>query len=203
VTPYQLPDLPFGYHALEPWCSAETVHLHHDKHHRAYVDGANEARDALADCDPSDKHRFAGITLALEFNLAGHVLHTLFWDSLSPDGVKPDDTLTARIKEDFGSVDTLTKRLTAACMAVQGSGWAAIAYDPMSNSLIVDTLHDHHRELVPNTTLLGVIDMWEHAYYLTHRNDKATWAKAAVEHINWTNVAHRFNDVAGAMARRH
>ncbi len=190
---YFLHDLPFAYDALEPWCSAETLELHHGKHHAAYVKGANEAADALDTVDPGDTYQLAGIQAALTFNVAGNALHSLFWESLSPDVDMPKTGLLAQIDTDFGSVDRLQDLLRAECKGVQGSGWGALVFDPTTQRLQVGKLHDHEHSLIPNSALLAVIDVWEHAYYLGYRNDRATWVKAVVEHLDWSAIGERFS----------
>lgn len=198
---YTLPDLPYAYDALEPWCDAETMHLHHDKHHAAYVKGANAATEELAALDPADASRRAGATAALTFNLGGHVLHSLFWENLTPNAAPPPRAMLDRLARDFGSFDRFRALFAATCTGVQGSGWGAIVHDPIADRLQVAALHDHHRDLVPGGSILAVVDVWEHAYYLTHHNDRAAWVAAALEHLDWTVVAVRLERTA-TMARR-
>jgi superoxide dismutase, Fe-Mn family len=196
---YFLHDLPFAYDALEPWCPAETLELHHGKHHAAYVNGANEAAQALDTVDPGDAYRLAGIQTALTFNVAGHALHSLFWESLAPEETTPTGELQRHISTDFGSLDHLEGLLLAECKGVQGSGWAALIFDPMSKGLQVASLHDHQVGLTPNASLLAVIDVWEHAYYLKHRNDRAAWVKAVVDHLDWAAIAARYDVASEAL----
>ena len=188
---YSLPDLPYAYDALEPWCDATTLELHHSKHHQAYVDGANKAAGAMRETDPSDAHTLTALRGALTFNLAGHTLHSLFWENLSPEPTKPSADLGKELTEQFGSPERLTKLWTSAAMGVQGSGWGALAYDPVADQIYAVSLHDHQHHVVPNSCLIAVIDVWEHAYYLTHRNDRATWVGEAIEHVDWARVATR------------
>lgn len=189
---YFLPELPYSYDALEPWCPAETLHLHHAKHHAAYVRGANEAAVALDAIDPADSYRLAGVQAALTFNLGGHVLHSLFWQNLSPHSTPPSGALAAQITTDFGSPARLHDLLTAASMGVQGSGWGALMYDSTSGTLRAAVLRVHQHELVAGTTVLAVVDVWEHAYYLTYRNDRAAWVQSVIDHLDWQTVARRF-----------
>ena len=192
---YTLPPLPYGYDALEPWLDAETLHLHHDKHHQAYVTGANAAAEALDEIDPGDANALAGARAALAFNLSGHVLHSLFWENLSPDTSAPSGALAAQIDNDFGSVDALAAQFAAICKGVQGSGWGALIHDPVAGSLYVAGIHDHQSQQVPDSTILALVDVWEHAYYLKYRNDRAAWVKAAWEHLDWTAIGGRFDRV--------
>ena len=182
-TPYSLPKLPYAYDALEPWCSAETLELHHDKHHGTYVKEANAALEELATVDPHDAARLAGLQSGLTFNLAGHVMHSLFWQSLDPAGDAPGTAMTDRLTTDFGSID----------LGVHGSGWGVLTADPITGSLRIGAVHDHQSELVAGSTTLAVIDVWEHAYYLTHRNERAKWVAATVKHLNWAIIAERYD----------
>ena len=193
TTPYSLPRLPFAYDALEPWCSAETLEIHHDKHHGTYVKEANAAAAELTTVDPHDTPRLAGLQSALTFNLAGHVMHSLFWASLDPAGDGPTTAMQAVLTKDFGSVERFNDLLTAACIGVHGSGWGVLSADPVTGGLRVGAVHDHQSEHVAAATTLAVIDVWEHAYYLTHRNERAKWVAAAVQHLNWTNIAERYS----------
>jgi superoxide dismutase, Fe-Mn family len=189
---YFLHDLPFAYDALDPWCPAETLELHHGKHHAAYVAGANAAAEALDTVDPGDAYQLAGVQTALTFNVAGHVLHSLFWESLAPEKCTPTGDLKSQIEADFGSTEHLADLLRAECKGVQGSGWGALLFDPMSKQLQVASLHDHQMGVTPNSSMLAVIDVWEHAYYLKHRNDRASWVKAVVDHLDWSAIGSRF-----------
>ncbi len=195
TTVYSLPPLAFAYDALEPWCSAETLELHHDKHHATYVTDANAAAEQLATVDPHDAPRLAGLQSALTFNLAGHVMHSLFWDSLDPAGAGPGREMQEQLTEDFGSIERFNDLLTAACLGVHGSGWGVLRADPVTGALGVGSVHDHQSEHIAGSTTLAVIDVWEHAYYLTHRNERAKWVAAAVQHLNWTNIAQRYSRV--------
>ena len=188
---YSLPKLPYAVDALGPWCPAETLELHHGKHHATYVEQANAAVEELADIDPEDAERLAGVRAALTFNLSGHVLHSLFWESLTPETRKPSNPFSARIASDFGSLERFGALLTSACVKVQGSGWGALLVDSQTGSLRVGSILDHSNGIVPGSQLLAVIDVWEHAYYLTHKNDRASWVDAAVEHLDWEAIEQR------------
>ena len=193
---YALPALPYSYDALEPWCPAETLQLHHAKHHAAYVRGANESAEIVGDIDPDDSYRLAGVQATFNFNLGGHILHSLFWPNLSPHTTTPAGVLATQITADFGSKKRLNDMLTAVSMGVQGSGWGALVYDTGSQTLRATALHDHQHELVAGTEVLAVIDVWEHAYYLSHRNNRADWVTAVIAHLDWKVIAERFNVAA-------
>src|SRR5687767_6208893 len=127
---YTLPDLPYDHAALEPHYSAEVLALHHGKHHAAYVEGANAALERLAEArHDEDFDAIVGLQKSLAFNVSGHVMHSLFWKNLSPDGGgKPEGELAAAIEESFGSFEGFRSQLTAAVTSVQGSGWGALAW---------------------------------------------------------------------------
>ena len=191
---YVLPDLPYDYGALEPHISGQIMELHHDKHHQAYVTGANSAIEQLGEA------RHAGqlgtvnlLEKNLAFNLAGHVNHSVFWPNMSPDGGgKPDGDLAAAIDEYFGSFDGFRAHFTAAALGIQGSGWAILAWDSLGQRLIIEQLHDHQGNLVAGSVPLLLLDMWEHAFYLQYRNVKADYVKAWWSVANWADVTRRF-----------
>lgn len=190
---YTLPILPYAYDALDPWCPAETLHLHHAKHHAAYVHGANESAEQIDEIDPSDSYRLAGVQAAFNFNLGGHVLHSLFWPNLSPHKTSPKGLLADQILADFGSTTRFHDMLTAVSVGVQGSGWGALVYDSTSETLRTTALRDHQHELVAGTEVLALVDVWEHAYYLTNQNDRAAWVQSVIEHLDWEIIAKRFS----------
>lgn len=199
VDPYVLPDLPYPYDALAPWCPAETLKLHHGKHHANYVKEANSASELLADLDPSDEAKLGAVQNALAFNLAGHLMHSLFWTSITPTAAKPSAGLAARIKADFGSLERFNAMLRSACVKVQGSGWGALILDSSTGKLRVGSILNHNNGIVPGSQLVAVIDVWEHAYYLTHKNDRATWVGAAVDHLDWDAIERRCDEAATSL----
>jgi superoxide dismutase, Fe-Mn family len=191
---YSLPELPYDYAALEPHYSAQVLELHHDKHHKAYVDGANTALDKLDQARTSDDFGTINqLQKNLAFHLSGHVLHSMFWQNLSPDGGgKPEGELAAAIDEGFGDFEGLRNQLTESALAVQGSGWGALTWEPLGQRLIVEQVYDHQSNVGQGAPPLLVLDMWEHAYYLQYKNVKADWVKAFWEIVNWPDVASRF-----------
>ena len=191
---YSLPDLPYDYGALEPHISGEIMQLHHDKHHQAYVTGANTTLEKLAAARESgDFGTVLGVQQNLAFNLSGHVNHSVFWQNLSPDGGdKPDGDLGSAIERDFGSFDAFRAHFKAAATAIQGSGWGALTLDPVSGSLLIGTFQDHQgRQFTANAPLL-LLDMWEHAFYLQYRNVKADYVDAWWNVVNWADVSARY-----------
>jgi Fe-Mn family superoxide dismutase len=191
---YSLPDLPYDYSALEPHYSAEVLELHHDKHHAAYVKGANETLEKLEAARAKDDFAtIVGLQKAMAFHVSGHVLHSLFWKNLSPNGGgKPDGELQAAIEEFFGDFDAFKAQLAAATTTVQGSGWGVLAWEPTGQRLIVEQVYDHQGNVGNGSEPLLVFDAWEHAYYLQYKNVKADYVDALWEIVNWADVAERF-----------
>jgi superoxide dismutase, Fe-Mn family len=193
---YSLPELPYDYAALEPHYSAQVLELHHDKHHKAYVDGANTALDKLDQARTSDDFGTINqLQKNLAFHLSGHVLHSMFWENLSPDGGgKPESDLAAAIDEGFGTFEGLKNQLTESALNVQGSGWGALTWEPLGQRLIVEQVYDHQSNVGQGAPPLLVLDMWEHAYYLQFKNVKADWVDAFWNIVNWPDVAERFEN---------
>ncbi|MEU8344572.1 superoxide dismutase [Spirillospora sp. NPDC048832] len=192
---YTLPDLPYDYAALEPAITGEILELHHAKHHAAYVKGANDTLEKLAEA--RDKEQYGGL-VGLEktfaFNLSGHVLHSIFWNNLSPDGGdRPEGELAAAIDEHFGTFEAFQKQLTTATSTVQGSGWGVLAWEPLGRRLVVEQVYDHHGNVGMNTTPLLVFDAWEHAYYLQYRNVRPDYVEKLWTLVDWTDVTTRFD----------
>jgi Fe-Mn family superoxide dismutase len=199
MTKYTLPDLAYDYGALEPHLSGRILELHHDKHHKAYVDGANAVLDKLADARATgDFGSINQLEKNLAFHLSGHILHSIFWKNLNPaGGDKPAGDLGAAIDEHLGSFDAFRSQLTEAAMNVQGSGWSALSWEPVGKRLIVEQVYDHQGNVGQGGPPLLVLDMWEHAYYLQYENRKAEWVEAFWELADWDDVTKRFNNARG------
>ena len=191
---YVLPDLDYDYAALEPHYAARVLELHHDKHHAAYVKGVNSTLEQLAAARASsDMSALVGLEKSLAFNLSGHVLHSLFWKNLTPDGGgRPDGDLASAIDEYFGSFDAFRRHLSEAATTVQGSGWAALSWEPLGERLYVEQIYDHQGNTGQSGVPLLVIDAWEHAYYLQYENRKTEWVDAYWNLVNWPDVEGRF-----------
>jgi Fe-Mn family superoxide dismutase len=197
VPKYELPELPYDYTALEPHLSGQILELHHGKHHQAYVDGANTTFEKLGEARSSgDYDTINQLEKNMAFHLSGHVLHSLFWTNMAPDGGgEPDGELATAVKEYFGSFDAFRAQLTAAAMNVQGSGWGALSWEPLAGRLIVEQVYDHQGNVGQGGPPLLVLDMWEHAYYLQYKNVKKDWVDAYWNLVNWGDVATRFDRV--------
>ena len=194
MSTYSLPDLPYDHAALEPHIDARIMELHHGKHHAAYVAQADKALDNLAEARSSgDFALITKLSKDLAFNLSGHVLHSVFWTCMSPDGGgAPEGELAAAIEDSFGSFADLKAQLGEATKSVQGSGWGALAWEPMAGRLIVEQVYDHQSNVGQGSDPILVIDAWEHAFYLQYLNDKSAWVDAFWEVADWTAAAARF-----------
>jgi Fe-Mn family superoxide dismutase len=201
MTVYKLPDLNYDYSELEPNLSAEILELHHSKHHAAYVAGANTTLEQL-ETWRSTEDASPALLNALEKNLAfhvsGHVLHSLFWENLSPTaksgGGEPEGDLIDQINSDFGSFANFQKQFNATANGVQGSGWAALSWEPTAGKLVITQVFDHQSNLQQLATPLLVLDMWEHAFYLQYKNVKGDWVTNWWNIINWSDVATKLSN---------
>jgi superoxide dismutase, Fe-Mn family len=191
---YQLPDLPYDYAALEPAITGEILELHHSKHHAAYVKGANDTLEKIAEAqDKEDFGGLVGLEKTYAFNLSGHVLHSQFWQNLTPDGGdRPDGPLATAIDEHLGGFETFKKQLTAATTGVQGSGWGILGWEPLARRLVVTQVYDHHGNVGQGITPLLVFDAWEHAYYLQYRNVRPDYVTKLWDLVNWNDVTARY-----------
>jgi Fe-Mn family superoxide dismutase len=191
---YVLPDLGYDYGALEPHISGQVMELHHGKHHKAYVDKANETLEKLEKArDARDFERLAGLEKALAFNLSGHVLHSIFWKNMMPKGGgQPKGALASAITRDFGSFDAFKAQLTEVAATVMGSGWGTLVWEPMGQRLLTCQVYDHQSNLSQGGVSLLVIDAWEHAYYLQYKNQKKAFFDAVWNVWNWDDVAARY-----------
>ncbi|MER5597539.1 superoxide dismutase [Streptomyces sp. NPDC002265] len=199
---YALPDLPYDYAALEPAVTGQILELHHAKHHAAYVKGANDTLEQIAEVRDKDRitpTSLVGLEKTFAFNLSGHVLHSIFWQNLSPDGGdRPDGALADAIDEHLGGFEAFKKQLTVATASVQGSGWGVLAWEPLGKRLIVEQVYDHHGNVGQGTTPLLVFDAWEHAYYLQYKNVRPDYVTKLWDLVNWEDVAARYSAATGA-----
>ncbi len=198
---YVLPDLKYAYDALEPHIDAQTMELHHSRHHQAYVNGLNTANERLAEARESDDFSIVKHwSRELAFHGGGHFLHALFWKTMSPNGGgEPSDrSLRNVINRSFGSYDGFKRHFIAASNAVEGSGWGMLSYEPNSGKLVI-----HQAERQSDLTqwvsrpILGV-DVWEHAYYLNYQNRRGDYVNAFFNVINWNAVAELYDAAATA-----
>jgi len=196
---YTLPQLPYGYEQLQPYISQEQLQLHHQKHHQAYVNGANAILEKI------DKARKDGIDLdgkatlkELSFHIGGHLLHSLFWPNLAPPakgGGKPGGIAGTAIEKEFGSFERFKKEFSQAATSVEGSGWAALSFCKQTNRPIIMQIEKHNTNVYPMFTILMVIDVWEHAYYLDYKNERAKFVDAFWNIVNWDEVNRRLERI--------
>lgn len=199
---YRLPPLPYDYNALEPLYDEQTLRIHHDRHHAAYVKGLNEALQKLeAARKANDYSTIQGLSLQLAFNGSGHVLHTLFWHSMSPDKPQMPAGLVDTLNESFGSEQSARSQFAAAAKAVEGSGWGVLAYEPIADKLLILQCEKHQNLTIWNTVPLLVCDVFEHAYYLQFQNNRAAWVDNFMTLANWPFAAARLEQVRGMLGR--
>jgi Fe-Mn family superoxide dismutase len=198
---HQVPPLPYDYAALEPHIDEQTMRIHHDKHHQAYVDNLNKALEGTEWADrpleavlgnleliPQDKRT------AIRNNGGGHANHTLFWEIMSPDGGgEPQGKLADAIADTFDSVDELKNQVVDAGIKRFGSGWTWLIHDG-TGLAVVSTPNQDTPLMEDDTPLLG-IDVWEHAYYLKYQNRRPDYLAAWWNVVNWAEVGRRFEAV--------
>ncbi|MBA3652634.1 MAG: superoxide dismutase [Actinobacteria bacterium] len=195
---YHLPDLRYDYNALEPQISARIMELHHSKHHAAYVAGANRALEALRGARGSgDFSTLSMLEKNLAFNLSGHVLHSLFWDCLSPGGGgEPTGWIAEQLDADFGGFSPFREHMIEAASTIQGSGWALASWEPTSQRIVIEQAYDHQGNHGQGTVPILPIDAWEHAYYLQYENDKRSFFEAIWAIVDWPRVAARLDQAS-------
>ncbi|MCP1136115.1 DUF2935 domain-containing protein [Paenibacillus polysaccharolyticus] len=191
---HTLPPLPYAYNALEPHIDELTMRIHHDKHHQSYVDGLNVAEKKLA--ESRKKNNFELIKhweRELAFNGAGHYLHTIFWTIMNPaGGGKPTGMLAEQIKRDFGSYEAFKNQFTEAANKVEGSGWAMLVWSPRAHRLEILQAEKHQNLSQSDIVPLLPLDVWEHAYYLKHQNERKKYIEDWWNVVYWPAVAERY-----------
>ena len=192
-----LPDLPYDYGALEPVISAEIMELHYSKHHQTVVDEFNIAEEKLVDAiEKGNTSTIIGLQAALRFNGGGSINHSLLWQHLCPekDSGQPEGALLETINRDFGSLQSMQETLSAATVAIQGSGWGWLGYNRAEQRLEVATCSNQD-PLEASTGLIPRfgIDVWEHAYYLQYKNARPDYVKAIYRVANWKEISARLD----------
>jgi len=198
---YALPKLPYGYKDLEPHMSEVQLTIHHQKHHQAYVTGANTILERL------DKARKEGTEVdvkaslkELSWNIGGHLLHSMFWSNLAPvskgGGGKPIGALSDAIEKEFGSFERFKKEFTQASMSVEGSGWGALTLCRQTRRPIIMQVEKHNTNVYPAYRILMVLDVFEHAYYIDYKNERAKFVEAFWNIVNWNEVNKRFEEAS-------
>jgi len=193
---YSLPKLPYDYKALAPDISEEQLTLHHTKHHNAYVTGANALLQKFdaARKDGADLDMKAALR-ELSFHVGGFRLHNLFFGNLAPAGKggggAPKGELAKALDAEFGKFDRFKKEFTQTATSVEGSGWAALSYCRTTGRPIIMQIEKHNVNVIPGFVILMVLDVWEHAYYLDYKNDRAKFVEAFWNIVNWDEVNKR------------
>ncbi len=197
--PFTLPPLPYSYDALEPSFDATTMHLHHDKHHQAYVNNLNVAvanhpelagktvDDLISNLNMLPEN----IRTAIRNNGGGHANHSFWWPTLGKGGTAPKGELAKAIDAKFGSLDAFQGKLTAAAMSVFGSGWAWLVKLP-DGTVAIETSPNQDSPLTMGHVPVLAVDVWEHAYYLKYQNRRADYVKAFFQVLNWDHVSSEF-----------
>jgi Fe-Mn family superoxide dismutase len=196
ATKYELPPLPYAYGALEPHIDEQTMRLHHDKHHLAYVNGLNKAEEMLEQARNSGDYAMVKHwSREAAFHGSGHFLHSIFWPNMAPAGQggggEPSGDLAAQINKDFGSFANFKAQFSAASNAVEGSGWGLLVWEPVSGHLEVLQAEKHQNLTQWGVVPLLVLDVWEHAYYLKYQNARPAYVEAWWNVVNWSDVAER------------
>ncbi len=190
---HTLPPLPYDYDALEPYIDKETMQLHHDIHHKSYVEGLNKAELELKKA--RENNNFALIKhweRELAFNGAGHYLHTIFWNNMSPDNINVKSPILNEINKSFGSFENFKKQFSKAAEKVEGSGWAALVWSPRAHRLEILQFEKHQNLSQQDIIPLLVLDVWEHAYYLKYQNRRKDYIEAWWNIVNWDDVNNRY-----------
>ncbi len=200
--PFEVPPLPYDYAALEPHIDEQTMRVHHDKHHQAYVDNANKALEGTEWADRPVEEVIASLDqipeekrIAVRNNAGGHANHSLFWEIMAPDGGEPEGRLRQAIDSAFGSVDGLKEQVNDAGVKRFGSGWTWLVWD--GGSLSVTSTPNQDTPLMEGKTPILGIDVWEHAYYLRYQNRRPDYLAAWWNVCNWPEVARRFEQAGG------
>tara|TARA_R110000796_G_scaffold96719_1_gene203155 strand:- start:610567 stop:611289 length:723 start_codon:yes stop_codon:yes gene_type:complete len=188
--------LPYANNHLEPCMDEETLYLHHTFHHGGAVNGANKDMEMIQTAMEQGNYDLADYwTQKLSYHFSSHILHSIFWTNLTNKKGDPKGTLLKYIEKSFGTLDKLKSLLGKVSKSVEASGWGILAYQPFTDRLTVLGCADHQKLTQWGCVPILVIDVWEHAYYLTYRNRRGEFVDCVMDIINWDNVAQRL-DVA-------
>ncbi|MEN6572853.1 superoxide dismutase [Methanobacterium aggregans] len=191
---YELPELPYGYKDLEPYISEEQLKIHHDKHHQAYVDGANALLKKFDERGAGEEFDLKAVSKELSFHVGGFTLHKLFWANMGPAekcGGEPTGLIAEYIEKDFGSFERFKKEFTQTAVSTEGSGWAALTLCRGTDRIFIMQIEKHNVNAVPGFRLMMVLDVWEHAYYLDYQNRRPEFVEAFWNLVNWDEVNRR------------
>ncbi|MEM2102660.1 MAG: superoxide dismutase [Candidatus Bathyarchaeia archaeon] len=195
---YVLPKLSYDYKDLAPYVSEEQLRIHHSKHHQAYVNGANAILERIDKARKDGADFDVKATLKeLSWNIGGHLLHSLFWTNMAPSGKgggKPGGRLADALNKEFGSFERFKKEFTTAAVSVEGSGWAALTLCRQTNRPLIMQVEKHNTNVYPAFRILMVLDVFEHAYYIDYKNDRAKFVEAFWNIVNWDAVSKRLEE---------
>lgn len=196
---YVLPDLKYKFNELEPHISKEQLKIHYEKHHSGYVKNANTILDMLKMAREKNTEIDMKSTLReLAFYIGGHVLHSVFWESISPQGGgEPEGNLADAIMEEFGGFERFKAEFTQTAASVEGSGWAALTYCKKTGRLMIMQIEKHNVNVYPMFGIILAIDVWEHAYYIDHKNNRAGFIDNFWNIVDWKGISKRFKNVCG------
>lgn len=191
---HQLPPLPYPYDALEPYIDEKTMRLHHDEHHRSYVEGLNKAEKEMQKARKNDDYSLIKHwEREAAFNGAGHYLHTIFWNVMTPNGrEKATGPIAEEIDQTFGSFQKLQQQFSEAAKNVEGGGWSMLIWSPRSHRVEILQAEKHQNLSQQDMIPLLVLDVWEHAYYLKYNNNREDYVKAWWHVVNWDTVNERY-----------
>lgn len=194
VGAHKLPPLPYGYDALEPFIDAETMRIHHDKLHQNYVNGLNKAEMMMAQARATNNYELIRHwEREAAFHGAGHYLHTIFWDVMSPKGGgSPQGELAEQIIRDFNSIEIFKRQFSQVAENVEGPGWALLVWSPRAQHLEILSAEKHQLLTQWESIPLLVLDVWEHAYWLGYRNERKRYIEAWWNVVNWSHVQDRY-----------
>lgn len=198
--PFTLDPLGYNFNALEPHIDAQTMEVHFSGHHASYVSNLNDALKSHPDL-----HQFTLIQLlsmlkkipstistTVQNNAGGHINHTFFWQCMTPNKVKPTNKFLKTLKKHFGSFDMFKSQFNEAAKKVFGSGWAWLCFDPRINKLVIMSTSNQNSPLQEGVIPLLGLDVWEHAYYLKHKNKRASYIEAWWNVVNWPFVEENY-----------
>ena len=196
---HELPKLPYASDSLEPYMDKETMLIHHDKHHKAYVDNLNKAIEGHEELQDKDVEELlknldsisTEVRTAIKNHGGGHYNHSFFWTILKKD-VKPNGEILALIMRDFGNYENFVMQFKQAAVTQFGSGWAWLVLNPGTRKLEIMQTHDQECPITYGKIPLLVVDVWEHAYYLKYQNRRADYVDAFVKIINWEKVNENY-----------
>ncbi|MCX6718487.1 MAG: superoxide dismutase [Candidatus Staskawiczbacteria bacterium] len=190
---FNLPKLPYDYNALEPYMSEEVLTLHHDKHHAAYVNAANTLIDKIQDArNGNTELDQKSVLKGLSFAIGGHILHEIFWKIMAPASSgknKPAGKILEAINKEFGSFERFKTEFSETAKSVEGSGWAIL-----TGAMSIIQVEKHNVNFYPERKILLCLDVWEHAYYLDYKNDRAKFVENWWNIVNWEEVEKRFSE---------